>query len=37
MIEMQVTKGVALAIRAAYESGAINFETYSEIRKKYNI
>lgn len=32
---MQVSKGVILAIRAAYKSGVINFETYSEIRTKY--
>ena len=34
---MQVSGGVALTIKAAYNSGLINFETYNEIRKKYNI
>lgn len=33
---MQVSNGVALAIKAAYKSGVINFATYSEIKKKYN-
>lgn len=32
---MQVSTGVILAIRAAYRSGVINFETYREIKKKY--
>lgn len=32
---MQVSSGVIMAIRAAYKSGVINFETYSEIKKKY--
>lgn len=30
---MQVSTGVILAIRAAYKSGVINFETYHEIKK----
>lgn len=32
---MQVSTGVILAIRAAYKSGVINFETYHEIKRKY--
>lgn len=34
---MQISSGVALTIKAAYNSGLINFETYSAIKKKYNI
>lgn len=30
-----ISSGVALLITAAYKSGIINFETYSEIKKKY--
>ena len=33
---MQVSSGVVFTINAAYKSGLINFETYNEIRKKYN-
>ncbi len=32
---MRVSSGVILAIRAAYRSGLINFETYEQIKKKY--
>nr|WP_294021539.1 hypothetical protein [uncultured Lachnoclostridium sp.] len=35
VIDMQISSGVILAIRAAYRSGVINFETYEEIKKKY--
>lgn len=34
---MQVGKGTALVIWAAYENGIINFDTFCEIRKRYHI
>lgn len=34
---MQISEAVALAIRAAYKSGIINFATFCEIKKKYAI
>ncbi len=32
---MQISSGVILAIKTAYRSGVINFETYEQIKKKY--
>lgn len=34
---MQVSNGVALAIRAAFRSGVIDIETYQAIKRKYHI
>ena len=34
---MQITKEIALAIRAAYKNGVINFATYSRICQKYGL
>lgn len=36
VISMKVSGEVALAIRAAYKNGVINFDTYNRICQKYN-